>query len=203
LLLARLVLLQLFAPAIHRVGLTPIGRHYLVHLQQLVDVNLTLEIAHLEAERHSPPLEHESSHDFIRRITDTEQQLEVAAALRSVVLGRVEFDPRRLVNVDESFEWDPVLAWHQRLTTVDAEPESGAPLVMPTAAVEHFSELIPPSGSPSIADPEASQIFAAFALSSDPSDWSRALAMLDGQPLPPNFAPELLVAVKEQPERAS
>ncbi|MEM7153001.1 MAG: P-loop NTPase fold protein, partial [Myxococcota bacterium] len=196
-LLARLVLLQLFAPEVYRLGARRGGDEFVEGLKKLKGVGLEPEIKRLQQalEGYDGTSEKEREDiDHFVQWTKNQEQLRLAKAVLEVSRQRSRFDARKVIDPQEDYDWHPRVACHYRLVEerapqADAELDPAESLV--SEVEEAFEpdalerELQPPAPKRSVArraptgslyDPRS---FLAFALSKEPKDWNRALAQAD------------------------
>jgi hypothetical protein len=198
-LLARLILIELFAPELHRFGQTERGGDYLWHLQQMRGRDLGEVIAQIEHElKHLPQLSDRAA--YVRQVDALLAAHEVARLADAVRVGRTDFDPRRVVDLNVELRAGPVLRYHQRLTAFEDEPtthdrrpsapEPENPRAHPSTRADTDSQLQIPEH----------ERFAVLALSDDGWDRVRAREMLEGSLIPETYFQALLEAVRTNRE---
>jgi hypothetical protein len=179
LLLARLVLLQLFAPALYRLGARPQGRSFLQDLKQLKAPRIADEIRELKTRLASdePAVEVKRGRGANRESEATsgagqrkldEQRLQVALEVQLVLEQRSGFDPCAVVE-NEDYDWVSRVAAHYCVVPQYEGSELPAGESGPGPVAEPGKK----SGSGQPLDLDA---FVDLILDNDPATWRRALA---------------------------
>jgi len=230
-LLARLVILQLFAPEVYRLATRPEGRPFLDELKVLQQVGLDPEIERLKDRFRTDRDAKGSALEGDELLTWRKEQLRfrVALRVREVLRQRSRFDARSVV-ADEDYRWVGRVEAHYRLVEERTKPSASTDVELAShdagqmvATVDRDrSSVIGAASGTSIASTRLEtrrafrerrasarlsdlQQFLAFALSDDPSDWRRAIAQegdqLRGRALGEKVFEELLHRVTDDPEK--
>jgi hypothetical protein len=118
-LLARIVLLQLFAPELHRVRRSRRSLGFLTELQTMSGKLVPEVIAEIEG---VPDEADASEGDRYLRQIKAGLRRKVAVILGRILEQRVDFDPREVLDPSDNYEWGPRLEFHWSLVAAEQKP---------------------------------------------------------------------------------
>jgi hypothetical protein len=140
LLLARLALLQLFAPEVYRMGGRRRGRLFLVDLCALKHERLddVLDKIGAQLELRDVIINNDDSDSdttpgaeqlrVIRERLKADQMRSLIGAVQRVINSRVDFDPRDVLISGQDYRWRGRVEFHYRLVSADTNLEIGIPV---------------------------------------------------------------------------
>lgn len=135
-LLARLVILQLFAPEIYRVRRSRQGQAFLLELQGMK--GRRVEDIQAKLERNTQNIDiFESEVDRRRHHIKESLTRAIATALKQILQQRKDFDPRDALALDEDYRWSERLEFHYTLVSAETSAISSESIPLPVVLTDN------------------------------------------------------------------